>query len=152
MLFGDRNLPSRVRPRWRNLQRATTFIDRSSGRLKESQMTKHTDIDHQKVWSDFSDAVNMSPSDLERWLKTEESRENGWKEEDGRETIGHHSGRRIVEIKHKRKADLTENDYAHMQKAVGYVHRHLAQGGPRNDKEHSAWRYSLMNWGHDPLK
>jgi hypothetical protein len=39
-----------------------------------------------------------------------------------------------------------------MRRIVGYVHRHLAQGGPEHDKEHSKWRYSLMNWGHDPLK
>jgi len=39
-----------------------------------------------------------------------------------------------------------------MRKVVGYIHRHLAQGGPKEDKEHSAWRYSLMNWGHEPLK
>ena len=40
-----------------------------------------------------------------------------------------------------------------MVKVVGYVHRHLAQG-PQNkaDVPESRWRYSLMNWGHDPLK
>jgi hypothetical protein len=43
-------------------------------------------------------------------------------------------------------------DYAHMRKVVGYVHRHLKQGGPEEDSEHSPWRYSLMNWGHDPIK
>ena len=59
--------------------------------------------------------------------------------------------RRIVELLHTKKADLTEDDYAHMRKVVGYVHRHMAQGGPAEDKEHSRWRYSLMNWGHDPL-
>ena len=47
---------------------------------------------------------------------------------------------------------LTDEDYEHMRKVVGYVHRHMAQGGPANDKRHSRWRYSLMNWGHDPLK
>jgi hypothetical protein len=35
---------------------------------------------------------------------------------------------------------------------VGYVRRHLEQGGPDGDVEGSAWRHSLMNWGHDPLK
>lgn len=115
-------------------------------------MTDHKDSEHAKIWEEFQDAVNMTPSALDNWLHTAESRNNGWKEKDGRETIGHHSGRRIVEIKHKRKADLTDDDYAHMQKVVGYVHRHLSQGGPEKDKEHSAWRYSLMNWGHDPLK
>ena len=39
-----------------------------------------------------------------------------------------------------------------MHKVVGYIRRHLAQGGPAEDVEHSRWRYSLMNWGHDPQK
>jgi hypothetical protein len=38
-----------------------------------------------------------------------------------------------------------------MVKVVGYVARHKVQG-PAKDKRHSDWRYSLMNWGHDPLK
>ena len=31
------------------------------------------------------------------------------------------------------------------------VHRHLAQR-PSGDIEDTPWRYSLKNWGHDPLK
>ena len=38
-----------------------------------------------------------------------------------------------------------------MRKVVGYVHRHLKQG-PEHDVKTSDWRYSLMNWGHDPLQ
>ena len=37
------------------------------------------------------------------------------------------------------------------RKVNSYVKRHLGQG-PKNDPENSKWRYSLMNWGHDPLK
>jgi hypothetical protein len=37
-----------------------------------------------------------------------------------------------------------------MRKVVGFIRRHLAQE-PAN-KVTSRWRYSLMNWGHDPLK
>ena len=59
---------------------------------------------------------------------------------------------RAREAARKRKADLDDDDLAHMRKVTGYVRRHLAQGGPDEDKEHSKWRYSLMNWGHDPLK
>ncbi len=110
-----------------------------------------TGIDRDKVWSEFREAVNMSPATLEKWLATDESKAAGWSG-DGGETVGHHSGRRIVEIKHKAKSALTDEDYAHMRKVVGYVHRHLAQGGPKQDVEHSTWRHSLMNWGHDPLK
>ena len=46
---------------------------------------------------------------------------------------------------------LSDEDYAHMRKVVGYTKRHLAQR-PSGDDKDSAWRYSLMNWGHDPLK
>lgn len=107
--------------------------------------------DHDDIARAFRKAVNMTPSALETWLATEESREVGWTHEGDSESVGHHSGRRIVEIKHKKKADLTDEDYAHMRKVVGYVHRHMAQR-PAGDVEHTRWRYSLMNWGHDPLK
>ena len=38
-----------------------------------------------------------------------------------------------------------------MNKVVGYVHRHLAQRS-QGDVGQSRWRYSLMNWGHDPVR
>lgn len=99
----------------------------------------------------FSDAVNMTPKQLEEWLDTDESRSVGQKDGGG-ESVGHESGRRIVDLLRTKKDDLTDSDLAHMRKVTGYVHRHLAQGGPDTDAEHSRWRYSLMNWGHDPLK
>lgn len=98
----------------------------------------------------FGDAVNMTPKQLEQWLETDASREVGQKDGGG-ESVGHESGRRIVELLRTKKDDLTDDDLAHMRKVTGYVHRHLAQGGPDDDVEHSRWRYSLMNWGHDPL-
>lgn len=94
----------------------------------------------------------MALAELEKWLETEESREVGWKSDGSSgESVGHHSGRRIVEIKRKKKADRTDEDIAHMRKVVSYVHRHLAQR-PKGDVEDTRWRHSLMNWGHDPLK
>ncbi len=78
----------------------------------------------------FDDAVNMTPAELERWLETAESQEVGFKDGDGGESVGHESGRRIVAIKRTRKDDLTDDDLAHMRKVVGFVNRHLAQGGP----------------------
>lgn len=101
--------------------------------------------DREQIWKDFDEAVNMTPAELEKWLKTDDSRAVGT-------GVGHDEGDRIVRIRHKKKADLTDDDYGHMKKVVGYVHRHLAQDGPADDREHSPWRYSLMNWGHDPLK
>ena len=107
--------------------------------------------DHKnEVYRSFNDLVNLSPGELEDWIQTEESREVGQNSGDG-ESIGHKSAKKIIGIKRKKKENLTDSDYEHMQKVVGYIKRHSAQG-PQSGKEDSAWRYSLMNWGHDPLK
>ncbi|HEX2528412.1 MAG TPA: DUF3140 domain-containing protein [Geminicoccus sp.] len=111
-----------------------------------------SDPDREQTWKEFNEAVNMTPAALDKFLASEESKSVGWTHEGESETVGHQSGRRIVEIKRKRRSDLTDDDFAHMRKVIGYVHRHLAQGGPKDDMEHSRWRYSLMNWGHDPKK
>ncbi|GLX09172.1 DUF3140 domain-containing protein [Microbispora sp. NBRC 16548] len=100
--------------------------------------------------AEFGEAVNMSAAELERWLREERSKEVGDKP-DGGESTGHESGRHIVAILRKHKSELDDEDYAHMRKVVGYVHRHLAQR-PSGDVRETRWRYSLMNWGHDPLK
>jgi len=110
------------------------------------------DDDMLQIRKDFEAAVNMSPRELEKWLDTKESRDVGWIRDGEDESVGHQSGRRIIQIKRARVEDLDEDDYAHMKKVIGYVHRHLAQGGPESGRETSKWRYSLMNWGHDPLK
>jgi len=109
------------------------------------------DDDPETVRREFGEAVNMTAAELERWLETDESRSVGQKDGDG-ESTGHAAGRRIVDLLRTKKSDLGEDDYAHMRKVHGYVARHLAQEPAKGDVETSKWRYSLMNWGHDPLK
>ena len=112
-----------------------------------------SELDRDKVRKDFAEAVNMTASELKAWLQTRESRAVGSKGKDGKgsgESVGHASGRRILAILGKTKAELTDDDYAHMRQVVGYIRRHRAQE-PANTVT-SRWRYSLMNWGHDPLK
>ncbi|MCG8926576.1 DUF3140 domain-containing protein [Lentzea sp. CC55] len=90
----------------------------------------------------------MTASKLEKWLGTDESQQVG--DKSSGESTGHASGRRIVDLLKAKREDLTDSDYQHMRKVVGYVHRHLAQR-PDGDVKESRWRYSLMNWGHDPV-
>jgi hypothetical protein len=106
--------------------------------------------DKQTIIDEFQQVVNMTPKELEAWLKTEDSQAVGQKKDDD-ESIGHKSGKHIIEILHKRKADYSDEDLSHMKKVVSYVRRHSAQK-PDGDVENTRWRYSLMNWGHDPLK
>ncbi|PWN90567.1 hypothetical protein FA10DRAFT_267020 [Acaromyces ingoldii] len=114
----------------------------------------------EEVIEEFNELVNMSASELEKWLKTDSSESSGWG--DGDETVGHESGRKIVDIlKRNPKKDpskYTEEDIAHMRKVVSYNKRHLAQEEKMKDTkskeelEQSKSVRSLRNWGHDPLK
>ena len=103
----------------------------------------------EQVIEEFNEAVNMSVDELRDWLQTDESKSVG-QSDDGGESKGHESGRKIVEILGKNSSDYTD-DMDHMRRVVSYVHRHQAQK-PEGDIEDSNWRYSLLNWGHDPLK
>lgn len=109
------------------------------------------DDERQRIALEFQEAVNLEPAELEAWLATDGSRAVGFKPNRGGESVGHASGRRIVGLLRAPLGDLTDDDYSHMRKVVGYVHRHLAQR-PRGDVTHTRWRYSLLNWGHDPLR
>lgn len=103
------------------------------------------------VAADFHEVVNMTASELETWLDTEESKSVGQKSGGAGESTGHASGRRIIEILRTKTAELSDADRDHMAKVVAYVARHSAQK-PAGDVSETPWRYSLMNWGHDPEK
>ncbi|MCQ4288122.1 DUF3140 domain-containing protein [Pseudomonas stutzeri] len=121
-------------------------------------MSTLDDDDRRDIREEFHQVVNMAPSALRRWLESETSRSVGMTAEgekvtdpsDG-EAVGHAMGKRILELKGRRQADLEEDDYQAMRKVIGYVHRHLAQR-PKGDIQDSRWHQSLMNWGHDPLE
>jgi hypothetical protein len=120
-------------------------------------MTGHPP-DRADTIAEFRRVVNMAPAELRRWLASDESRSVGMTTggervtgPGGGESVGHHMGERILEIRARRQEDLTEEDLADMRKVIGYVHRHGAQR-PAGDVSDTRWRRSLMNWGHDPLK
>lgn len=48
----------------------------------------------QQIKDEFDEAVNMTPTEFEQWLSTDQSQSVG-QDEDG-ESTGHKSGRRIV--------------------------------------------------------
>lgn len=100
---------------------------------------------------EFKEAVNMTAKQLEEWLETDNAKEVGQKSGGSSESTGHRMGREVVKLLGKKQDDYTDEDMKHMQKVASYVKRHLAQK-PKGDIEDTAWRYSLMNWGHDPLK
>ncbi|KAL8740874.1 MAG: hypothetical protein Q9190_006467 [Brigantiaea leucoxantha] len=113
--------------------------------------------DNDTVIREFNELVNMSSSELENWLKEEQSESSGWTRDDNSdETVGHESGRKIIEILNKNSSKdpdkYDEDDLAHMRKVVSYCKRHLAQEEKAKQNTESKSYKSLKNWGHDPLK
>jgi hypothetical protein len=107
-------------------------------------------MDRHGISARFSRAVNMDAAEIEAWLETEASRRVGQVKPGATESVGHASGRRIAQILRTPEPERTDADYLHMRKVAGFVARHRAQE-PANPVT-SRWRYSLMNWGCDPLK
>ncbi|ORY20603.1 hypothetical protein BCR39DRAFT_82834 [Naematelia encephala] len=119
--------------------------------------------DSAEVVKEFNEIVNMTADELDAFLKTEASTSTGWSKDDGSgESIGHESGRKIVDILHrnpdKDPSKYTEQDKEHMRKVVSYCKRHLAQEEHMKQEktpeelEKTKSTRSLKNWGHDPMK
>ncbi|KAL2882215.1 hypothetical protein SGCOL_002483 [Colletotrichum sp. CLE4] len=119
----------------------------------------------EEVISEFNEYVNMTAEDLESWLKSDDSNSAGWPKDDAEgdgESVGHDSGRKIVEILQanpdKKEDEYTDDQVEHMRKVVAYCKRHLAQESKSNsDKSPEEVKKtksyaSLKNWGHDFLK
>jgi hypothetical protein len=72
-----------TRPHLQNGQRQR---NRNSVRSPSSLPSQHQTNTH---YREFNELVNMTASDLETWLKSEDSTSAGWSKDDGSETIGH---------------------------------------------------------------
>jgi len=104
--------------------------------------------DDKSVIDEFHQVVNMTPKQLESWLDTDESKSVGQKNGDD-ESIGHKSGRYIIELLNKKKDDYTDDDLSHRRLLV------TSTATVHNDRR---WCRTLAlvllfeKLGHDPLK
>jgi hypothetical protein len=119
--------------------------------VKKASGGKALKLNVDQVIKEFRSVVNLKPDQLERWLSMPDSKKLGFKDEVKAGTRGHESGKRILKILSKRRDKYTEDDLRHMETVVGFV-RHHRREKPPGDVFASNWRYSLMNWGHDPMK
>jgi hypothetical protein len=84
--------------------------------------------DEKEVIREFNELVNMTAPELEEWLKSKDSRSTGWPKGGGHggggESVGHDSGRKIVEILRsnpdKKPEKYTGEQIQHMRKVVSY--------------------------------
>ena len=81
--------------------------------------------DDNEVIKEFNEIVNMTASELEKWLKSNDSQSAGWSKDDGGgESVGHDSGRKIIEIlksnPRKDPEKYTDEQVQHMRKVAAY--------------------------------
>jgi len=84
-------------------------------------------------------------------LNTPESKKLRFPDEPGGRIAGNATGLKILKILGKRREKYTAEDITQMRTVIDFVNRRLAKR-PKGDIIASNWRYSLMNWGHDPAK
>ena len=100
------------------------------------------------IIDEFKSMINVPRDQLQRWLNTPESRKLRFPEEPKN---GKRSGEAILKILAKRQDKITSDDVDYMRRVIEFVGPRL-QKRPKGDIVASNWRYSLMNWGHDPSK
>src|SRR4051812_6819396 len=101
-----------------------------------------------ELWNEFHQLVNMTSKELEDWLRTDAA---GEVTEPTPDETGHELGEHVVHVLGKRRADLTADDIAGMERVVRRIRR-----GRGEELESTAgdahWRHMLMSVGHDPLR
>jgi hypothetical protein len=83
--------------------------------------------DEQAIREAFDALVNLEPAELRAWLKRPESLKVGMIRRGETESVGRQSAKMILAIRAKDVGDLSDADYRHMKKVIGYCRRHLAQ-------------------------
>jgi hypothetical protein len=132
-------------------KRRSTKATKLSAEKNASSVKGIRTRDIEKTVLEFKMAVNISRDHLERWLNTPESKKLGFPDEPGGRIAGNATGLKILRILGKRRDKYTSEDITQMRTVIDFVNLRLAKR-PKGDIVASNWRYSLMNWGHDPAK
>ncbi|MFI2347828.1 DUF3140 domain-containing protein [Streptomyces sp. NPDC019443] len=98
------------------------------------------------LWAEFHRVVNMTSQELSAWLTEYDADKSA---QPLPEHAGSPTGLHVLDILHKRRADLTNDDISVMYEVVDAV------GDQRDDDLRDgdpSLRHRLMSIGHDPLK
>ena len=102
-----------------------------------------------ETWESFHDLVNMTSPELRDWLMNTP---------DGADTYApepdidiHALGLQVLQLKQKRRTDLSESDLDTMREVIDLIEGRL-QNAPEADIQDDPWRDTLLSLGHDPTR
>jgi len=130
--------------------------------MRRTGVYESLDSEKQEKYKKWNQLVNMSASELQKFIDSEEGQEAGLSRKEagdagsggGKITSGRDSARAIVRMLQKKKEDWTSNDWEWVGKQISFISRMRGNEGPNRDDKGRPTRklLSLKIWGHDPEK
>jgi hypothetical protein len=108
-----------------------------------------TDTEFAQVWEQFHAMVNLSSPELRDWLLNTPDGVDTYAPEPDVDV--HALGLRVLQIKEKRRTDVTGADLDLMREVTDLIRGRLANP-PEDDVNNEPWRDTLMTLGHDPTR
>lgn len=111
--------------------------------------------DQKEKYKKWKELVNMTPSELQKFLDSEDGKVAGLsREEASKEGIrrGRDSAKAILRMKSKKVDDWNVSDWDWCHRQISFISRMSANKGPLRDKDGNPTRLllSLKVWGHNP--
>jgi hypothetical protein len=101
------------------------------------------------TWETFHDLVNMTSPELRDWLLNTPDGVDTYAPEPDIDI--HALGLQVLQIKQKRRTDLSGTDLDTMREVIDLIEGRL-QNAPEADIRDDPWRDTLMSLGHDPTR
>jgi len=113
--------------------------------------------EQKQLYKDWKKLVNMSPSELKKFLDSDEGKVAGLSKEEASKlniSRGRDSAKAILRMKEKSVNSWNETDWEWSQKQVNFIKRMSGNPGKLfDDKGRKTRKYlSLLVWGNDPKK
>jgi Protein of unknown function (DUF3140) len=101
------------------------------------------------LWESFHALVNMTSPELRDWLLNTPDGVDTYAPEPDIDI--HALGMQVLQIKQKRRTDLSNTDLDTMRQVVDLIESRL-RNAPESDIQDEPWRDTLMTLGHDPAR
>ena len=112
-------------------------------------MVNRNDSAFVETWESFHDLVNMTSPELRDWLMNTPDGVDTYAPEPDIDI--HALGLQVLQIKQKRRTDLSGTDLDTMREVIDLIEGRL-QNPPEADIQDEPWRDTLLTLGHDPLR
>ena len=114
-------------------------------------------IDKNKIYNEWSELVNMSKSELEKFYNSEEGKKAGLKPSEAKKQgidYGRESARWILKMKDTPKSEWSNDMWKWAKKQISFIKRMSGvEGDLYNDNGEKTRKYlALLIWGNDPEK